>query len=86
MIFIGAIVLISLYRMYIDSRQKTKLKELVAQKTSDLKEKVQELERTNDELEEFNYVVAHDLKAPLRSMHSFSQLLTRTDGENISTA
>lgn len=83
---LAAIILIFLYRMYTDSRQKAKLKELVAQKTSALKEKVQELERINGELEEFNYVVAHDLKAPLRSMHSFSQLLTRTDGEHISPA
>jgi len=86
MAFLGAIILISLYRIYNDDRQKTRLKEVVAQKTADLKENVNELERANNELEEFNYVVAHDLKAPLRSIYSFSQLLQRTDGKNISTA
>jgi len=86
MAILSAIIFVSVYRMYTDSRQKKKLKKLVAQKTSDLKGKVLELERTNDELEEFNYVVAHDLKAPLRSMHSFTQLLTRTDGNQLSTA
>ncbi len=84
MVLLGAVILISLYRIYDDGRQKTRLKEVVAQKTADLKENVNELERTNHELEEFNYVVAHDLKAPLRSMYSFSQLLKRTDGENLS--
>jgi len=84
MAFFGAVVLISLYRIYDDDRQKTRLKEVVAQKTADLKGNVNELERINHELEEFNYVVAHDLKAPLRSIYSFSQLLIRTDGENIS--
>lgn len=86
MAFLGAVILISLYRIYDDDRQKTRLKEVVAQKTADLKENVNQLERTNHELEEFNYVVAHDLKAPLRSIYSFSQLLKRTDGENISTS
>jgi len=74
MAFLGAIILISLYRIYDDTRQKAKLKEVVAQKTADLKENVNELKRINNELEEFNYVVAHDLKAPLRSIYSFCRL------------
>ena len=81
---LGAVILIALYRMYDDARQKAKLKEVVARQTASLKENVSELERINHELEEFNYVVAHDLKAPLRSIYSFSQLLKRTDGKNLS--
>ncbi len=86
MAFLAALIFISLYRIYDDNRQKTRLKEIVAQKTANLKDNLNKLERINNELEEFNYVVAHDLKAPLRSIYSFSQLLQRTDSKNISAA
>ncbi len=35
------------------------------------------LERSNRELEEYAYAAAHDLRSPLRAMHSFAQLLRR---------
>ncbi|MBI3440876.1 MAG: PAS domain S-box protein [Proteobacteria bacterium] len=34
-----------------------------------------ELERSNQELDDFSYIVSHDLKEPLRGLQSFSQFL-----------
>ena len=44
---------------------------------------IQELERVNQGLEEFNYVASHDLKEPLRTLSSFSSFLKKDLGENL---
>ncbi|MEO7300565.1 MAG: PAS domain S-box protein [Verrucomicrobiota bacterium] len=49
-------------------RAEEKLELTVAERTADLKE-------TNEQLEAFVYSIAHDLRAPLRSMQGFSQML-----------
>ena len=46
----------------------THLEELIQQRTG-------ELELSNQELESYSYSIAHDLRAPLRAMSSFSQLV-----------
>lgn len=55
-------------------RAKEKLEQIVAQRTAQLQETVAELEA-------FSYSVAHDMRAPLRSMHSYSRFLEEDFGQ-----
>lgn len=53
---------------------------LVADRTEALRRAGAQLARSNRELEQYAYVTSHDLKAPLRTIASFAELLSERHG------
>jgi PAS domain S-box-containing protein len=52
------------------------LEQRVAERTAIAEHRAHELERSNAALEQFGYIIAHDLRQPLRTIKSYTQRLT----------
>ena len=50
-----------------------------------IEQKNLELQRTNAELESFNYIASHDLQEPLRKIQAFSQLIVEKEKDHLSS-
>ena len=59
------------------------LQQKVAERTAELERTVQELRRSNVNLEEFAYAASHDLKEPIRKIHFFSDRIKERMGEQM---
>jgi PAS domain S-box-containing protein len=66
-----------------DVTQRKRMEEDVQRLNEDLKQRAAQLEAANKELEAFSYSVSHDLRAPLRSIDGFSQVVLEDYGEQL---
>ena len=62
--------------LWLDITDRKKNEEAISSTISLLEQKTQALTETNTELSQFTYVVSHDLKAPLRAIHSYCDWLS----------
>ncbi|MFH7001993.1 sensor histidine kinase [Flavobacterium bizetiae] len=72
-----------------DLTEKKKHEDALIQHQKDLEEKIHELNRINDNLEEFIHVISHDLKEPLRKIVMYNgridgSYLSETDAKSMS--
>jgi PAS domain S-box-containing protein len=63
--------------------ERNQLARAVANRAHELEQANSRLRRTNQELEEFTYVVSHDLKEPLRTLEAFSTFLAADYGQQL---
>ncbi len=66
-------------------RVQQELERQVQERTRQLRASIHDLQRSNDNLQQFAYVASHDLQEPLRKIQSFSDMLRSQYGEQLST-
>ena len=70
-----------LYATARDTTERKRAQEQILELNAELQQRAKELEEANKELESFSYSISHDLRAPLRHVHGYVEMLQRaTDG------
>jgi len=67
----------------IDITERQKARDVLEKLNDDLEATVQELERSNQELQDFAHITAHDLKAPLRGIATLADWFARDYAEQV---
>ncbi|MBM4146740.1 MAG: PAS domain S-box protein [Nitrospira sp.] len=62
---------------FIEALNRIRSENLIKNLNKELKKSIDEVSRANKELEAFSYSVSHDLRAPLRAMDGFTEILLR---------
>lgn len=85
LLFSGFLLTLLFLAFYQKRRYSRQLEDEVSKRTEKLIESNEQLNKSLEELDEFNRILSHDLTEPLRSIVGFSQLASR-DIENIPQA
>ncbi|WP_420627439.1 sensor histidine kinase [Candidatus Leptofilum sp.] len=72
-----------LVELHMKTIQVTQQAELLRQSEHRLEKLVRDLKAVNEELEAFTYSVSHDLRAPLRAIQGFSQIITHRHKDSL---
>src|SRR5882672_554300 len=79
-VFLTIAIRQSLREMFLIAERQVQLHSVNAEIEAEVKERTSELTTVNKQMETFCYSMSHDLKAPLRGIHSFSTILVEDHG------